>query len=65
MAAFDDQVGVREGLRRRPSGECVGVGFCFVPFRSLKRGLDGVATEPEVVVAAGALGDQRLARGAR
>ena len=54
-----------ERLRRRPSGERVGMGFCLVPFLSLKRHLDGVATEPEVVVTAGALGEQSLARGER
>jgi hypothetical protein len=37
----------------------------FGPFPGLKRRLDGVATEPEVVVTAGALGEQSLACGER
>jgi hypothetical protein len=41
------------------------MGVGFGPFPRLQRRLDGVATEPEVVVTAGTLGEQSLACGER
>jgi hypothetical protein len=41
VAAFDDQVGVRERLRRGPFDESIGMGVGFVPRLPLQRRLDG------------------------
>jgi hypothetical protein len=64
-ASFHDKVGVTEWLRRRPFGERIGAGADCVPFLYQQRRLDCVATEPNVVVADGALGEQSLACGER